>query len=164
MKITFDQTTEDIMDLSRDSSRKNKLKFVIWGVVIVVLLTNFLPDLLKNDFSPETYIPFIIGSAIGGIIWLVISRGIKGKVLFFFGDKARMTGPREVELTEDELRIWTPDSATAYKWSAVSTLRKSEKSYFLYIGRAQAIIIPKRTFENEMEESEFLDFIESKIS
>ncbi len=64
-------------------------------------------------------------------------------------------GKRVIELSADEIRVWTPVAETVYQLSAVTQLRQSAKNYFLYMGNVQAIIVSKTALEGDVEKVKF---------
>ncbi|MCB0838260.1 MAG: YcxB family protein [Bacteroidetes bacterium] len=164
MKFTFEQTIDDILDLAKDSYKKNHIIKILWGIFLAAFSFSIFSDMYANGFQVSKVVGYIIIFGILSLFWMAFYRFLRRRIITMMHKKQRTTGPREIEISNEEIKLWTPDSATTFKWSAVTDLRQSDHNYFLYLGKAQAIILPMRVFENEIEEREFLDLVESKIS
>ena len=163
MKITFDQTAEDIKDLSRHSLKSNNFLKIFGIIMLVILLFSAFDFFSDEGFNMATILSWVIPLILIVVIWVVIFRVFLKKRLQNSGNQKMMFGRREIELLEDKITVTTPVAETTYQWAAVTKLGETAKNYFLYLGNAQAIIISKSAFENEQEIAAFEQLVTAKI-
>ena len=163
MKFIFEQTTDDLLDFGK-STLKKSLFVKQFGIVIACLiLLNIDRSLFSDEIQTESLISWILPVAIIVFVWIFISRIVLKKQIWNPGNKQTMMGVWEIDLSENFIRVLTPVSDTIYQWSAFSELGQSTKSYFLHIGKIQAIVIPKRAFQGDVEMEEFEEFVDFRI-
>ena len=129
-----------------------------------MILLNFIYYLTVDGFQVDIILSWIIPIIFIAVIWYVIIKVFLKKRFQKPGDKEMLTGKREIELSESGIKVWTPISESVFQWAAVTKLEQSTKNYFLYLGQAQAVIISKSAFENEIQKKEFEEYVFSKIS
>ena len=71
--------------------------------------------------------------------------------------------PFSVVLNDDLLEVTSSNSQSLIKWSFFRQVLESRDFYFLLDGGYQPLIIPKRAFDDESEESDFRDLVSRKI-
>ena len=162
MKLTFEQKTEDIMDLSRNSLKQNKLLKFYGVIILAVILINGFVFFSRGDLQLDSILSWIVPIVIIIIIWYFAIKIFLRKRLENEGNKQMLTGKRKIDLNDKQIKVWTPQAETIYQWSAISKVSESEKNYFLYLGRAQAIIVSKSAFNGQVEEQSFLDLLRGK--
>ena len=158
MKVIFEQTVEDIQDLSKNSLFSNrivKIGAIVFGVVILFnIIGSFAVDVSIGDVI-QFLIPVIV--LVG--LWVFFFKFFQKKMILRSGNKEMMIGSREIDFEEDGISLKTPVTESTFKWEAITKLKQSDKNYFLYLGTAQAIIVPKRAFEDDFERNEFEQLI-----
>lgn len=164
MKLTFEQTQDDVFDLSKHSFKNNKL-LKIYGVILIIIIILNSIDLSPDGkgFNIANFLPSLIALLLVGVITYFIFKYILKKRFQNVGDQQIMVGKREITLTEEGVHVWTPISETNYQWSAITKLEDSPQNYFLYLGKSQAILVSKSAFENQAQIAEFEKLINSKI-
>ena len=163
MKFEFNQKVEDLFDLSKNSIRSNKMIKYIGILFLVLLLMNILPSLLKGGIDLNAIISWILPIIVIFLIWFGILKFAMNSQLKNPENRKVMLGKRVIELLDEEILVKTPISDTRYKWPAITKLRQSKNSYFLYIGKSQALIIPKRILESEEAKTELENFVNERI-
>lgn len=81
----------------------------------------------------------------------------------YFRSNPSVGEPFKVVLNDDFLEVTTSNSQSLIKWSFFRQVLESRDFYFLLDGGYQPLIIPKRTFDDESEESDFRDLVSRKI-
>lgn len=165
MKLTFNQTIDDVVDMSKHNM-KSKRSLLIGGVMFLLIIgyiaigtsTYDGVDFKAAILSALLPILFMI------IFWLVFIKFFMKKSILWFGNKDLMVGERIIGILEDKVTVWTPQSEGSYQWETIKELKQSGKNYFLFISKVQAILISKRAFDNESQQMEFEQLVNSKIS
>lgn len=163
MKITFEQTTEDLLDLSKNNIQSNRLLKILVAVLIGLLLINMTIQSLSPDFQWEKFLSFFIPAILIMTLFFFLFRFFVRKQISHEDNQKLLVGMREIEFLDEEIHVKTPHSETTYQWSAVTRLSESEKNFFLYMGRSIALIVPKRAFEDDLDRGKFEALIRSKI-
>lgn len=164
MKFEFEQTTDDILDLSKNSLRSSKLiKFVILGLLLFVLVS-LVKILLQGGAGLSVLLSWFYPIVLFSVLWFFIFKYLLKKRLTDAGSKSTLLGRQIIELGIDEIRIENSASKTILQWAAISTLGESKKSYFLHLSKAQALIFPKRAFDSADAEDEFKKLVNEKLT
>lgn len=164
MKLVFEQTGDDLIDLSKDSLVKNRSVKIYAIVLGVVLLLYGYGEISKEDFQLEILLIWAITIGVIGVIWVFLFKYFLKKRFQEPGNSHMMIGRREIELTEDVIKVWTPVAETVYQWAAVTKMTESATNYFLYLGKAQAIIVSKSAFQDADEQAAFEQLVATKVS
>ncbi len=161
MKLTFEQTTQDVWDFTKHNLTRHRWLRLMVIFIIAMGLLSVVFSFQGNQ--SESLLSTILPLVLIVVIWFFILRLIKRRMETGKG-KDLFTGKRELELLDTGIRIWTPVSETVYQWSVISGLEQSTNNYFMYMGKNQAIIVPKSAFKNEAEKAAFEQLVNSKIS
>jgi len=163
MHLTFIQTTDDLLDLNKHSLKNNRGFKIVMIVVAVVVLLQIILSISAERKNWEALISWLLPMLMIIGAWYVIFRWIIKRRFSNQENRALLTGPREIELNEKEIKVWTPQSETKYQWSAITKLEESNQNYFLFMGNMQAILISKTAFENVDQKNEFLAIVNGRI-
>ncbi len=79
-------------------------------------------------------------------------------------DDGAILGKSDIELTDESLIMKNKNSFSNYDWAAIKSIENGKTALYLYLDTNMAIIIPKRHFKNELEEDDFTDFVEARIT
>ncbi len=66
-------------------------------------------------------------------------------------------------INKDTIDVTTSDTQASYSWGAFQGRECSNNLVCLYIDNGQAVIFPKRAFQNEEQFEEFISLFDSKI-
>ena len=96
MKIVFEQTVEDIQDLSKNSLFSNRI-VKIGGIIFgVVILFNIIGS-LTMDISMSDVIQFLIPVIVFVGLWVFFFKYFQKRMIMRSGNKEMMIGSREIE-------------------------------------------------------------------
>lgn len=70
----------------------------------------------------------------------------------------------QLNVTDGGLQVKTEFADTKYTWKAIIRKTETPAYYFLFVNAIQAIIIPKRIFDNKEEQAEFDKMLSRNIS
>lgn len=163
MKLVFEQTEDDLIDLSKDSLVKNRSVKIYAIVLGVVLLIYGYGEISKEDFELESLLIWVITIVVIGVIWVFLFKYFLKKRFQEPENSHMMIGRREIELTEDLIKVWTPVAETVYQWAAVTKMSQSATNYFLYLGKAQALIVSKKAFQDADQQATFEQLVATKV-
>ena len=171
--LAFDTTYTAIMKLEIEITRQDYVDFNtfiffktrVWRTVLTGIIGLVVMQVLIN--LSRTHIDMgglIVSSAfyIAAYCFLIYRGLLKAK-------KApqadgSILGHKVVEFTEDGISAKDKDSQSQYNWSAIKSIEESKKAFYLFIDTNMAMVIPKRSFENEFERQSFTDFSKKKIN
>lgn len=163
MKLVFEQTGDDLIDLSKNSlthNRSVKIYAVVFGGVLLIY---GFSKFSEEGFELKSLLTWVIPMVVIGVIWYFLFKYFLKKRFQDPGNTQMMTGRREIELTEDVIKVWTPVAETVYQWAAVTKMTESATNYFLYLGKAQAIIVSKNAFQDTDEQAAFEQLVAAKV-
>ena len=163
MKLNFEQTEDDLIDLSTNSLRSSKiLKYIGLGFLIFVLVISGW-ILMNNGVGLKAFVNWLYPIVLLIVFWYFFFKRILKRRLADPGNKNLMIGKRTVELLDEEIVIETSLSKTEVKWPAISQFKESKNSYFLFMGKSKALIFPKRIFKTDEEVNDFKKLVDSKM-
>ena len=160
MKFTYEQTTDQLIDLSKHSLMQNKWLKITLAILALVIILNLFLAIINNQW--ESLYSWLLPLAIIGVIWSITYFFIKKRMQNPKGEHL-ITGQREIEFLEDKIILKTPVSDASFLWKAVSKLETSDKNYFIYLGKRRAIVLPKSAIANEEEKFQFEQLLYRKI-
>jgi hypothetical protein len=171
MKITFDQTAEDLIDfnyyyswLSPEKATTRRLRPLIPFLVFVVLI------IARKGvrFHRYGWAEYLI-LAFGLLFAAFYSRLIKWnsrlivKKLIAGGKNASMLGSKTLVFEENEVVAVTATSRSQISWTAFEKCIETNERFFLFLHLNQAIVVPKKAFEDRYQMDAFRKIISKKI-
>jgi len=164
MKFTFEQTKDDIIDLYSNMYRSSKLiKYVGIGFLIIVLV-NVAMVLMNEGVGTTTLIKWLYPIVLFTFLWYFLFKFLMKRRLSDPDNKDLLIGSRTIELSENQIVMESPLSKSEVSWSAISKFQESKKAFYLYLGKSQAIILPKRIFKSDEKINEFKKLVNSKVA
>lgn len=163
MELQFTQTQKHLQDLTRTHLKNHRVLMIAIIVFSLMIILSVATSVSQEGSSVgEALFSWLLPLGLMIFIWLFIvfvirKRQLKGK------DAQIATGERHLSLLEDKIIMKTPFTEGTFKWEIVSKLRQSKLCYFIYLGRFQAIIVPKEAFESGAQQQEFEQLVFSKI-
>lgn len=148
-ELNYELTKKDVFKFLFFHQFKNKL--VVIGLLIIVLLI-FISSICIYMYEPTNYLPliciaiFIIAFLIGPVISICM---FKKSILNIKIDSESPVIVCDNVYGHSELN-----------WNQIHKLYKTKHSFLIYITKNQAIVIPKRIFENEQEMNETWELIQ----
>lgn len=172
MKLIFEQTPEHIKDLQKKVFFGGRWKIYLIIAIVLVLLNvyNFIPSETES-YSPDIemvnplaeILSWIAPIIIIGLFWYFIIKRAYGKNAIKKNNPS-MIGPRELDISAESIHYKTNEFTGTFNWSGLTDFKETKLSYFLHIGKAQAIIVPKSAFESEEQEKEFTILVNKKMT
>lgn len=162
MQFTFQQTPEDIKDLNSHSLTNNKI-FRYGGIALVCFVLILIVPKIGKEGAASEILTILIPLGLFAVFFVILYPVMLKMNMNTPDNQKVLFGQREMTLTDSEFRVATPDSDTSYKWSAVTKLEESAKSYFLFTSTNQAIILPKRVAQTPAEQAELELLLRSKF-
>jgi len=158
LHLKFDQTEELTLDFFKSFIySKRKLFFAIAGFALLMLLINAMYE----DFSVSNLISWLLPIAmILGIMMIILPWIMKRQVRHTL-KSTNLGTEREMTISEEEIFVKTKATESSFKWDAIVKSGESKLSYFLYIAKNQALIVPKASLTKE-EEGQFLELLRGK--
>ena len=159
MKLTFEQTTDDLWDFSKHAfSKNNGVKIFGIAILFIVIFNSF-----DDGVSIKNLLTLLMVVALFLFFTFIILRIIRKNILNDEKNKKALRGERDVHILDDKIIVQTQSSRTEYEWEDIIKLSQSNLNYFLFIGAMQAIVISKSAFKNSDEQKKFEEIIASNI-
>lgn len=159
MKLEIEITREDYFDFHVHYYLKNKglKKSIVYCITIVAIMEIFL------NAKHFNLMPTISSSIVAFFTYfLIIYNNLKNTKNVPLKN-GNILGKRKIEITDEQFITTKYDSESKMNWSAIKKVEKGKNAYYLYNDNQMAYIIPNRFFNNENEESLFINFMETKI-
>jgi hypothetical protein len=79
-------------------------------------------------------------------------------------DNGSFLGKKVYDFGDDHIYFSDKDSDGRFQWHAIKSLAEDNKAFYLYLDTIMALVIPKRYFENKIEEQAFRKYVQSKLN
>ena len=159
MKYSYSLTAQILADFNRFHWFRFffRVKY-IGSVLILALFVATIIYLSPNQYTLSLYASLFVGLFV--VTYFIAYRLSLKKT---FQSDPFLSGVRDIELTNDQIRVATNETNTTFKWSRITRLAETGLSYIIYIGRAQVIIVPKYVFPSEVDQSAFVEYVKLRI-
>ena len=152
----------NLTTITSKQKKRNWIPYIIGALVLLIIYV--LGDSSKEEGSPNYLVPlfqwgFLISIFAG--LWYFISKLIRVKMKP--QDYETIMGERTMIFEEDKIQHIGKNSETIYKWSAIKKWEQTQLNYLLYTTSNAAVVIPKRAFENSIQQTDFELLINKKI-
>lgn len=169
MHLKYELTLKDYYAFNRYSlwlqpSKKKRRRLLLFNLIVPTLL------ILLLWFSKEYTSPAAI------ICYCLLALAVYMRIMYttpFLNWWARYylkkdpnrfsSGPRELELSKECLTVTGKGARSTVEWSLPRQIAETKEAYYLYYTLTQAIIIPKRIFQNERQQYETITFIRQQL-
>ena len=174
MHIIFKMTMDDYLELLRlknddiSSLKKAKFRYKISIAFLIVALTFYLLRIV----SPF-YIPVLVVATILLIIWFsysdsIVDRGREKTIVDLvnreFSKSIKQVKETKITLQEDGIIEEIEGMYSKIQWDFIDDIIVTENNIFINLISAQTLNIPKRAFNNEDEQKNFLKYIDEKLA
>ncbi|SRR5258706_8859472 len=146
--------------------RFNYYFFNSFSYIIFVLLFAFAE---RRDFKPLIFLPIFVVAGI--FIFFYLKRRSKSypyqvaqQLISKEGGSETILSRRELTLKETDISIKTNLSELKYSWSGIIKKIEHKNCFYLYVGPRDAIIIPKRIFNNKNDYEKFEEYLSRYLS
>ncbi|HLJ53164.1 MAG TPA: YcxB family protein [Rhizomicrobium sp.] len=141
--------------------RRNNWSTWLWllpssAIMAIIMFT--LPAALDILFKPPGGVSFLVATAAGYFAFLMSWR-----LFITFGyktpldPKGSFLSPTDIELAPDGIRWKSELREGRTAWNAVNRVVETKSHIYLFIDRAAAHVIPKRSFSSEAAAREFAE-------
>ncbi len=157
-------TREDFLQFHKHVYYGKRLKsFFLIGMGLVtlwVIIINIGEAFDVLYFIAEFMILFVIWS----LFFVVLRKIGLSEIKKMPDDKGSTLGYRTYLIEEKGFRSISELGETFTNWKGLKKIQESQDYYYLFIDKMVAYIIPKRSFLNKIEEKDFINTINEKIS
>jgi|SRR5579864_4551641 len=156
-------TADDYAAAQRVFARERLSSWYTWlwllpssAIMAIIMFT--LPAALDILFKPPGGVSFLVATAAGYFAFLMSWR-----FFFTFGFKSPLDpngsflSPTDIELAPDGIKWKSPRGEGRTAWNAVNRVVETKSHIYLFIDRAAAHVIPKRSFSSEAAAREFAE-------
>lgn len=150
MRISFSLSVEDYVAFSvyhiRNSPSCQRAR-VLWGVVVPLVLFGFFGVINFRDGGWSS-LPF--AAIPGAFLVLWVYGGESGRTrknarkLFAEGENRSLNGLQRLEATEGGLIDANELSESRFNWRMIERIADTPDYYFIYVGAAKGVIVPKQ--------------------
>lgn len=165
-EIVYDVTMEDLLAYNLDylkQSRFGRRNLLVYRLSppLAWLVLGALMILLGTPLNPWAFAFSLTVVSIGWFFLAPIqwNRIIRKRVrkIYAEGQNRTVLGMHRLVLTPEGIENSSETSDTRTKWSAVEKIVEMERYYYLFVGAAQAHIVPKRAFSDEASGRRFIE-------
>lgn len=170
-KFSYSLDEKDYLEFNRfhfnTASANRKITLLLRLFVPVMLIVLSLPTFVNHEDMYEVLISGVI-CVITSVIWFFAVKplcmlNIKVSMKFMKKDGKLPYGKNvQIYFNEEEIHETTEVAESKVKYSNIEKIAEGSQAVYIYIGAAQAFIIPLSVFETEVQKNEFLLFINSK--
>lgn len=103
-------------------------------------------------------------------VWILSYKKIMGRSLKLYIERTKKTGKMPycggaiLQFTDEHIIQITEDEETKIKYRKIEKIVVADSAVYIYLNAISAHIIPHRSFDNPMQQYEFLSFLESKAN
>ena len=139
----------DMYAVTFQSWRRLALKILIlFGVLIAAFIA--LPIIMDGESLRETVCWFPWGFYLGLVAFLLLFLfGACPLISYFRLKRQGLLGPNQFEFSNDGVRLETRKGESLIYWSAVTRFVTTKNRLFLFIGPANALVLPRRAFGDQ---------------
>lgn len=166
MSIDFHLQREDLVAFalfqqkhSPAARKQRRLRMVIWGVALVVLLASLIRRgiLSTDDWLLMAGTVLLLAGVFVSLPQIREWRLRKAiERMYGEGRNVLLYGPRRVVLTPKSLSNSSPNSQSETRWIAIEKIVDTEKALYIYLSSVSGVIIPRRAFTSEDHFQKFL--------
>lgn len=175
MEIEYERTLDDMVQFNlfhfehSPTMRRQVLFMQIFLAGFVVLSSFLLVYLFDRDkqLHVASYLVFLLAGVSVFFLYPAFNRAEIAKrttKLLSEGNNAAVLGPQRLPVSQAGLQVVTAAGDGHVNWSAFEKLAQNDEYIFLYIGAANAIVIPKRAFTDAGTQEKFLTQLTQHIS
>lgn len=159
MILEIEINRQDYLAFNKHHFIKTRLTTtIITGVLTIIALQWFLNidgfDLMATVFSS------LACSLVFVLLTFLQLRNTKN----IPKDDGSILGKRTLQFDDNEINCKAADSTTILKWKHVKSIDNGKSAFYLYLDTNMAILVPKRYFETDMAQKQFVDFVTTKIN
>lgn len=104
------------------------------------------------------------------LLWLVFypkfaEKSMKRRLKKFLeeGEPGILYGSRHLSFDEDQIVVDQAGAISEYNWHHITKMVEDNHAVYLYVGNVQAIIMPKRAFNQKDEVEKFMAYVEGHL-
>ncbi len=159
MTLEIDINRQDYSDFNKYHFVKTRLtRTIITGILTIVILEWFLN---KDTFDMTAT---VISAIVCGLVYVfVIVRQLQN-TKNIPKDDGTILGKKTFQFNDNEIICKATDSTTDLKWTTIKSIDNGKSAYYLYLDSNMAIIVPKRHFKTDIEQTKFVDLVKTKIN
>ena len=161
LHLTYDQTPELMYDFMKHFWWRNRRLKIIGVIVLLLVAFAVLAEVAAEGFTAEGLLSWILPLVIVVLIWIALIPALLKRQLRRNTRDSNLGEGREMILSEEGILLKTKASDSSFKWEAIQKVSDSRLSYFLWIARNQAVLIPKDAL-NDDTEAELLELLKKK--
>jgi len=173
MVIEYERTIDDLVNFNLfhiKHSPAMRRQIFLARILVTILTPIFSLALIyvldRNVRLPTSaYIISLIGGGILFFIYPYINRSTiirRTKNILSEGTNKAIIGRQQIITSEEGLICETNAGGSRINWSSIERVAQDDKYIFLYIGAANAIVVPKSAFSDIQSQREFLDIVKIK--
>jgi len=132
---------------------KSTIKFMFIFMIIVSALLNLGHFALSNFMFTFFYFSCIL------IPVMIIFYFVGFYLLRFYPSKnGSILGEKTITINDEGLTEKSNESSTQITWKGIQSIEENNQAIYIFIDNVMAFIIPKRDFESNQHENQFMEF------
>lgn len=144
-------TEEDYWHLNKTAI----LKMYGIGMLIAVVALPILTTVIFMQMGRSLTYSIIASLLLSAFVDIYTYLRTKGKIKKLARQSKGILGDQQLEITASEIR-WSNDMTSGTtQWQGLESFQETKAYYFIFINKASAHIVPKRSFQTEAEAAGF---------
>lgn len=155
------EVTLDIKDIEYFllTQYTQKLFVKLWiGFAAFMALSSLYLSITSQNYNP------LQGLILPIVIFVIMPLGIKAQAKKLFNSSNGQFRNNHYTFEEEKIIIKHASGEASFTWDAIFKLGQNKKQFLLYINNSIAHVLPKRSFQNQQEQEQFLAFVYKKTS
>jgi hypothetical protein len=163
MELIVELTRKDFANFNRYWYFKKKLKQrMIFIIIFALVISVFENGGHRFDFFVYLFtvvsILVLFGVSFFALMWLMLT--FSGNLP---SENGSVLGKKKFILSEDGFVEESENSKSSQKWKSIKAVEENGNAIFVFVDNIAAYIVPKRFFKDEIEQSEFINYIKNNM-
>ncbi len=158
MNVNIDINKKDCTDFYRYYYFKKQLKnkMLMYGIMAITL-----PLLWKEGaFHLSIYIRDVVFCMVFFSVVQVFLALLLPKITFLLSKKSSMLGKKTILLSAEGFTEESENGTKHHPWTAIKSIEEDKSYLYIFAGKREAHMIPKRSFLNTNEQDRFVKELE----
>ncbi len=154
MELKFILEQEDVQAFNKHYFRKKTsfiqkhLKWLLFAVYLIYMLSTLKRPVSEEILDWGNWVILLLSIGVFSMIGVRSKRLTKRNVTKMVKEYPNMVGERQVAFLDDVIIYITERSKTEFKYTSFLNYEETAEYFVLYLTKQNAIIIPKRAFDN----------------
>ena len=168
MIVNYERTIEDLVEfrLFHVTHSPSFRRLMLFGRIATSLLIIIVGLGIFSLFNGALALwNYVFALLFGVIVFVLLPTRLRARLkqntrkMLAEGDNRAVLGPQSLTASPEGLLLESRAGESKFRWSSIVKIAQNDDYIFLYIGAANALVIPKKAFSPPEIQQEFLDFV-----